>query len=254
MTFAPYVAKDRFFHNFHFDFHIVNETGQSWYDGSPSQWMPEREWCVSKMMKGMTVVDCGAHHGMLSLIFASAVGPTGKVFAYEALPSNAAVVEQNASLNGLKNIEVRAVGVGDVQGSVTVSFNASNTVVMNSDLYMGQADEVIQIVRLDDDLAPNVKVDFLKIDVEGHDLNALRGMPRILSQHPIIDLELHNFIFADKVSTLSQILSILQPLGYSWELLAEIGEEPVQIGHYLELRKLSDFANPHLFGVPGVRK
>jgi FkbM family methyltransferase len=254
MTFAPYVAKDRFFRDFHFDFHIVNETGQSWYDGSPSQWMPEREWCVSKLMKGMTVVDCGAHHGMLSLIFASAVGPTGKVFSYEALPSNAAVVELNASLNGLENIEVRAVGVGDVQGSVTVSFNASNTVVMTSDLSKDQADEVIQIVRLDDDLAPFVKVDFLKIDVEGHDLNALRGMPRILSQRPIIDLELHNFIFADKVSTLGQILSILQPLGYSWELLTEIGEEPVKIGRCLELQKLLQFANPHLFGVPGLRK
>jgi hypothetical protein len=59
------------------------------------------------------------------------------------------------------------------------------------------ASEATQIVRLDDDLEPGTKVDFIKIDVEGHDLHSLRGMSRALPQRPIIDLKQHNFIFTD---------------------------------------------------------
>lgn len=242
--FTPYVAKDRFFRDFRFDFHITNETAKSWYDGSPNQWMPEREWCVSQIKPGMTVVDCGAHHGMMSLIFARAVGPTGKVIAYEALPSNAKVAQENAKLNGFGSILVRPVGIGESNSSAMVHINSSNTVVAEQ----GDGGETIQIVRLDDDLGDR-QVDFIKIDVEGHDLHALRGMPSVLRQRPIIDLELHNFIFPDRSGTLSQILALLNPLEYSWELLGEIGNNPVRLGHRLEIEQIIGFENPHLFGM-----
>jgi FkbM family methyltransferase len=251
MTFRPYVAKDRFFGDFRFDFLIENETGQSWYDGSPNQWMPERAWCVSQLRPGMTVVDCGAHHGMLSVIFANAVGSAGRVIAYEALPGNAAVAQQNAKLNHLSNIAVRPVGIGDAPASVPVLFNASNTVVMQGhEAPAGTNSQVIQIVRLDDDLDPAIHVDFIKIDVEGHELSALRGMRRVLAQRPIIDLELHNFIFGAKLSTLRDIFAILDPLQYSWHLLSEIGETPIDIGSRLDVQQLAAFDNPHLFGIP----
>jgi FkbM family methyltransferase len=240
INFVPYLAKDRVFRDFRFDFHITNETAKSWYDGGPNQSMPEREWCVDHLKSGMTVIDCGAHHGMLSLIFANAVGDTGRVIAYEALPSNATAAEQNARLNGAANILVRPVGVGELKSSAMVHANGSNTVVSDA------GGEVIQIVRLDDDFAE--KVDFIKIDVEGHDLEALRGMPNVLRQRPIIDLELHNFIFADRRGTLSQILDILRPLGYSWELLGEVVEKPVKTG--LDIERIIAFDNPHLFGAP----
>ncbi len=251
MKFAPYVAKDRIFGEYRFDFIIENETAQSWYDGSPNQWMPERGWCVSKLRPGMIVVDCGAHHGMLSTIFAHAVGGQGAVYAYEALPSNAEVIVRNAKMNHSENIRVRPVGVGEENASMAVDFNSSNTVVMSTDRALdGDGIERIRIVRLDDDLPPNIKVDFIKIDVEGHDLSALRGMPRILAQRPMIDLELHNFIFNDKYLTLSEIVAILNPLRYQWELLGEIGGAPVPIGTTLEVAELARFENPHLFGVP----
>lgn len=243
-NFEPYVAKGRTFRDFHFDFHITNETAKSWYDGSPNQWMPEREWCVNHLKSGMTVIDCGAHHGMMSVIFAHAVGAAGRVIAYEALPGNAQVAQENAQLNGFTNILVRPVGVGEANSSAMVNINASNTVVAEG---VNTGSETIQIVRLDDDL-PGTTVDFIKIDVEGHDLQALRGMSKVLSQRPIIDLELHNFIFPDRRGTLEQILAILSPLGYSWELLGEIGDKPVQIG--LEIERIVAFDNPHLFGTP----
>lgn len=61
--------------------------------------MPERAWVVSKLRPGLTVVDFGAHHDMMSVTFANAVGFAGRVIAYEALIDNAAVAQQNAKLN-----------------------------------------------------------------------------------------------------------------------------------------------------------
>lgn len=252
MSFDSYVAKDRHFKDFRFDFHIVNETAQSWYDGSPNQWMPEREWCVTQLRPGMTVVDCGAHHGMLSLIFANAVGPQGRVLAYEALPENAEVIDRNAGLNNVRNIVVRPVGVGAAKAQLQVHFNASNTVVADANQGLPPNDaQTIEIVALDEDIAPGLRVDFIKIDVEGHDLSALQGMQRILAQRPIIDLELHNFIFPDRQATLASILAMLQPLGYRWQLLGEIGGTPENLGQTLDLARLAGFDNPHLFGLPG---
>lgn len=251
MPFSPYIARDRHFDDYRFDFHIVNETAQSWYDGSPDQRMPEREWCLAQLKPGMTVVDCGAHHGMMSVLFAQVVGPEGAVIAYEALPSNASVIEQNATLNGLGCIEVRPVGVGDANSLVKIDFNSSNTVILADTANPAAAEgNAIQIVRLDDDFPPERRVDFIKIDVEGHDLQALRGMTRILEQRPIIDLELHNFIFADRNGTLSQILSILDGLGYRWKMLGEIADAPIDLGTHLDIESIAVFDNPHLFGIP----
>jgi len=250
MSFAPYIARDRTFQRFLFDFYIVNETGKQWYDGSPNQWMQEREWCVNRLREGMTVVDCGAHHGMMSLIFANVVGPSGKVFAYEALSSNARVIERNAALNGFRNIIVRPVGVGDSNSAMTAHYNSSNIVVVqNSAAAPGTEDAVVRMVRLEDDLPEETRVNLLKIDVEGHELNALRGMAKILLQRPAIDLELHNFIFADKISTLKQIVSILGPLNYTWELMGEIIDKPIDLGRTLDVERLVPFTNPHLLGV-----
>lgn len=249
MDFVPYIAKDRIINDFRFDFHIANETGKSWYDDSPTQWMPEREWCIDHIKPGMTVVDCGAHHGMMSVIFAHAVGAQGRVIAYEALPSNAEVICQNAELNGMENIAVRPVGVGEENASVHINHNLSNTIILRNTT-ISDATDVIEIVRLDDDLDAGIHVDFLKIDVEGHDLHALRGMSRVLAQRPIIDLELHNFIFEDKMATLEQIIAILAPLDYSWVLLGDIFGEQIKLGGNLDIDLIAKFENPHLFGTP----
>jgi FkbM family methyltransferase len=250
MAFIPYVAKDRVINEFRFDFHIANETGRSWYDGSPAQWMPEREWCLSQIKAGMTVVDCGAHHGMMSVIFANAVGPGGCVIAYEALPSNADVIRRNAELNHFENIIIRPVGVGEESASVPANFNRSNTVIAQN-ARVGAPTDVIEVVRLDDDLRADIKVDFLKIDVEGHDLHALRGMSRVLAQRPIVDLELHNFIFEDRIATLKRIVAILVPLDYTWIMLGEIFGEQFDLGRNVDnIELIAKFENPHLFGLP----
>ena len=242
--FSPYVVQDRRFKGDVFPFLIADEIGRQWYDGSPAQEMPERLWCRRHIRPGFTIVDCGAHHGMMSVLFGRWTGPTGQVIAYEALPENAAVIARNAALNGLHNVRARDVGVGEREATVTVALNQGNVMV-------GAAgDETVRIVTLDQDLPPGLRVDFLKLDVEGSELAALRGAGRVLAQRPVVDLELHNFCFADRPGTLAEIFALLHPAFWRYEVLGEVFGELVSVRGALDLDWLAQFDNPHVFCLP----
>lgn len=257
-VFQPYVAKNRVFKDMVFDFYIANEVGKSWYDVSPQQYMPERQWCAEHLKPGMTVVDCGAHHGMMSVIFSQAVGPSGRVIAYEALPSNANVIKENARLNGLRNIEVRPVGVGDKKARVPFDANYSNSVTSREKSYSHgllanlfrrkPAEETIRTVILDDDLPRGLKIDFLKIDVEGFEVEAMKGMRRTIAQKPIIDLEIHNFLFKNRAADLSRLGAALA--GYRFTVLGDIFGEMKYMGASFDIEYLMQFENPHVFCEP----
>lgn len=246
MNAAPYprIEIDRQFHDLTFKFVIADETGEQWY-GSKQQELPELLWCKSKIEPGFNVVDCGAHHGMVSVLFSSWVGPEGRVISYEALPANANIAATNLTINELSHAEVRPVGVSDVNGKVSVHLNQGN--VMAS---VGDTSAEIDVVRLDDDVPGDMVVDFLKIDVEGSDLKALNGARRILAQRPIIDFEVHNFLFEDRKATLSKIFKILKPSIWTYEVLPQVISETVKIDGAIDIDWLATIDNPHVFCTP----
>ena len=66
---------------------------------------------------GMTVVEAGAHMGYVTLQSARAVGPSGRVFAFEANPRAVPLIERNLSVNGLKGrVTVVPLALADVPG------------------------------------------------------------------------------------------------------------------------------------------
>jgi FkbM family methyltransferase len=246
--FLPYIARDRRFRDFCFDFIIKNETGKSWYDGSPNQSMPEREWCADHIRPGFNILDCGAHHGMMAVLFSMLVGPGGKVTAYEALPSNADVITENVVINKLTNVLVRGVGVGAASKRVSISNNSTNTIVVNNK--SGVDLQEIEIVALDSEFKAEERVDFIKIDVEGYELEALRGSIKLLEQRPIIDLELHNFMFSNRVAHVTAVMSIIKRFGYRFEVFPEIFDKPVDLGETFDATWLAQFDNPHVMCLP----
>jgi FkbM family methyltransferase len=222
---------------------IAGDVAREWYGSSEDLYLYELEWCRKHIQPGVTVVDCGAHQGLMTMLFARWTGPAGKVIAYELLQDNASALAANLALNSISNVTVRPVGLGDQNERRDIVLNKGNCVVLES-----HNDHGLHIVRLDDDLEPGVKVDFLKVDVEGSDLGMLRGAKRIISQRPFIDLEIHNFLFADRVGTLSCIFEILPPQCWRYEVLTRGGDSTTQsFDQKLDLRWLAQFDNPHVF-------
>jgi FkbM family methyltransferase len=253
VSFTPYIAKIRTFQGERFDFHIADEVGQSWYDSSPHQIMIEHVWCRDHIRPGMTVVDCGAHHGMMTVLFGRWLGPAGRVFAYEAVPANATVIEQNVALNKLDNVTVRPVGVGDRRGRVPVHHNSGNVIAAGAKAE--GASHFIDTVRLDEDLPSGLKVDFLKLDVEGYEPEALAGANRVIRQRPIIDLELHNFAYSDRRSTLELIFRHITPEAWSFHIQPTPSDTFEPMTGPIDFNRLASFENPHVFCLPrgGIR-
>ncbi|WP_414647014.1 FkbM family methyltransferase [Caulobacter sp.] len=134
---------------------------------------------------GMTVADVGANIGLLTLVMARATGPGGKVLAFEPEAVPRSNLEKMKYLNGLAWVDVRDQAVGDKAGRLT--FHVSD-IIGHSSLYaLPEAEEArtieVEVVRLDD-AAPAKRMDVVKIDVEGAELDVLAGMQGLIGKNP----------------------------------------------------------------------
>lgn len=133
---------------------------------------------------GMVVADVGANIGLLTLIMAWAAGPGGKVIAFEPEAIPRANLEKMRHLNGLSWVEVRDQAVGAEAGQLT--FHVSD-IIGHSSLYAlpeteGSREIKVEVVRLDA-VAPAQRMDVVKIDVEGAELDVLAGMSGLIAKN-----------------------------------------------------------------------
>jgi FkbM family methyltransferase len=247
MSFKSYIARDRRYQDLKFDFLIDDPATEHWYTMINFE-TAERLWCTSHIKPGMTVVDAGCHHGLLSLLFAKFANP-GVVYSYDALPRNAEITRQNALLNQLSNIVTRPVGLGEGPGQIKVPLNSGNVLSSFEDCPVDTHPVTIQIVSLDDDL-PVPRVDFLKIDVEGSELQVLRGAQKILQARPIINLELHNLYFSDRIEHMKAVFNEFDERRWIYHLMPFDYSETQIFDGPLNYELLANFETPHVFGIP----
>lgn len=139
---------------------------------------------------GMTFVDVGAHVGYMTLLGARSVGPTGRVIAVEASPANVALLRANVAANGVTNVEVVAAAASDRTGRIELFLSPWNT-GDNRAYPVPEMDRVdVPAVRLDDLIAPDVHVHVVKLDTQGTDHRAIRGMEATLARsRPVLVVE-----------------------------------------------------------------
>lgn len=136
---------------------------------------------------GGTAVDVGASVGLHMTALARAVGPAGTVHAFEAEPRLAPMLRRTIAVNGFSCVRLHPVAVGDRDGQAR--FNVAN-VIGHSSLYDLPDDEGVRqqieipMRALDSVLPPGTRVDLIKIDVEGAELDVLHGAERVLRDSP----------------------------------------------------------------------
>lgn len=147
---------------------------------------------VDAMMKSKNIghiVDVGANIGFVSLAFAE-IFPFAKILSLEPSLSSYGYLEYNCK--DFPNIMPDSRGAYRQQGYMELSMPINPSVVRNSGLMSiygaGIESESIYVERLDDIVTE--PVDFLKIDVEGAEIDVLEGAPRILAEdRPILMIE-----------------------------------------------------------------
>jgi FkbM family methyltransferase len=134
------------------------------------------EFEVSLMFKksfgeGDVVLDVGAQQGGLTVPMANIVGPSGKVIAIEPGVLNASILRKNIAANGLTNVEVVEAAASDRHGTIDVTFDWGENYPK---VGRGTKDDLqVQRMMIDDLKLERLK--FMKVDVDGHEIEVIRG-------------------------------------------------------------------------------
>ncbi|MFZ3046578.1 MAG: FkbM family methyltransferase [Desulfatirhabdiaceae bacterium] len=141
---------------------------------------------------GMNVVDIGANYGTYALTGATAVGPSGKVWAFEPSQLTAAYLTRSIRYNQLNNINVIQAGVSDSDRLAFLSMNTNSELNQVADGNGAGITEAISLMSLDGWMeTANARIDFIKMDAEGQEDNIIRGGKRFFeSCSPLILYEI----------------------------------------------------------------
>jgi FkbM family methyltransferase len=172
---------------------------------------------------GDCAIDVGAHIGFFTMQMAAAVGPEGRVYAFEPLDLNADLLEQSIAENGFGGrIDFRRAAAGAAPGMATLTFpvetlNSGGAYLLRDGAapLTGHLKKDVPMVALDAlDLRRPARL--IKMDVEGAEPQVLRGAAGILQRdRPLILSELHPTQL-ERASgiTANQFLAQIDAFGY----------------------------------------
>jgi len=165
------------------------------------------------LQPGMTFLDVGAHIGYYTLIAARLVGEAGRVHSFEPGKEMRTHLEANVARNGLHNVEIHPQALAEQTGEVgfypskLASNQGISSIIASGD---GRAAPVTVPSLSLDDFAASLggrRIDFLKMDIEGAELQVIRG-----GQHLLGGTDAPPMIF--EAHELAPVADALRPLGY----------------------------------------
>ena len=185
---------------------------------------------LNKLIKeNFLVFDIGAHIGYYTVILSNLL-KIGKLIAFEPNSDSVKYLKKNVEVNSLKNVSVVEKGISSKIGQSRfykdISTGRSSSLEINA-WHPNAAkikEEIINTTTLDEATQQYGVPDFIKCDVEGHELEVLKGASEVLKSKPILFLE---------VSSLNRksILEILHNHSYNiynGEVLLESQSQPLQ--------------------------
>ena len=161
----------------------VPYNSQDWY----RHFEPVTRDVIARSLKyGSTFVDVGANVGYFSVLASRLVGPTGKVHAFEPAPDTLPILKRNLRKHKARNIELHSVALSDKSGERAFNLTSDQCCsgFVPGPYHPVIKTAVVQQRRLDD--VVRGQVDFVKIDIEGTESEALLGMNRIIQENPRI--------------------------------------------------------------------
>ncbi len=165
-----------------------------------------------KLQKGDYVLDLGAFHGAFTIYASKKVGMSGRVYAFEPEKGNLNILMENLKLNNCKNVKVIKKGVWNKKAFLHFSGTGLGGKIDKT------GEEVIEVTDLDSELKRmkiNPKrISFIKMDIEGAEIEALNGMRDLLKiGNPF--LAIASYHQRDGEQTYKKIEKILKDLGYN---------------------------------------
>lgn len=180
----------------------------------------EIDYLYSNLKKGDTFIDVGGNIGLFSLNASGIVGNGGKVYAFEAFKPNYEKFSKHLSLNSFKNVTLEHLAISEKRGSLEILYNDHYDNVGMASSYLNDftAKEIVESISLDDYIKAQkiTKIDIVKIDIEGGEFSALKGMSDILTHYqPKIIIEINNIALKSSNHSEDELIQILHGKGYT---------------------------------------
>jgi FkbM family methyltransferase len=181
-------------------------------------------WFQTNVRPGETWLDIGAHYGYTAIALSRLVGPAGRVFAFEPVPATVNSLDLTRDANSLVQLTVLPLALNDQPRLCALRLPLVRGMA-DSTLIHAQASETVEAVSLDaywGQLAgSNPQIHGIKMDVQGMELQALRGMRGLLvAWTPKLIVEFHSGV------SRGSVIDLLASAGYSTSYRAVDGAKP----------------------------
>ena len=169
---------------------------------------------------GQVVVDAGANIGLHALVFSRLVGPKGRVYAFEPDSVNFTRLEEHLTQNRIQNVTAAdcALGESEARALLVRDPSDSSRSYLTSGANAADSANAVNVMSLDHFAAKEglENIDFLKVDVEGHEFPLLKGARDLMRRGLIktMQLEFEPGNLRSGGATDSDILRLLSRSGY----------------------------------------
>lgn len=169
---------------------IADPLGQGWYD---KDWpkLPEVEFLKQHTLKpGARIFDLGAHQGIVAQVLGKEVSPGGKVLALEANSHNAKVAKENVKLNKSEStVEILHAAISHEMGEIIFNEGLNGKVDDGSGEWGQVKTKALTIDHLCKEYGTP---DLIFLDVEGFEINALKGSEKTFPSVKSWFIEVHS--------------------------------------------------------------
>ena len=194
---------------------------------SSGEYEPVETAVIKKLIRPTdTIIDLGANIGCFTILFCDLV-PDGHVYAFEPSPRTFDFLQKNIQSNGFKNADLQKIAVGDHDGDAQLFINEYNKGDNRVYQSFGIPGITIRMSTLDSALPSGTKVDMIKMDIQGFEVRALRGMQRVLRENHAL------YIIAEwwpkglrrAGNSADEFLTLIESLGFSWCMIDDEKKE-----------------------------
>ncbi|MBT8215798.1 MAG: FkbM family methyltransferase, partial [Acidimicrobiia bacterium] len=196
----------------------LRDRGVAWPLYRYGEYEPDERSVMRRLVTpGMHAIDLGAQFGYHTLLLSKLVGEAGNVLAVEAAPSNYELLVRNLEGNAATNVHAVNAAASDQPGQLQLVVDPSN---FGAHHVVGESHRAgaipVRAVQLDSIIAErSLEPRFIKIDIEGAELAALRGLTRTIEGRDLAILaELNRPRLEQQGASAGALLDYLEALGF----------------------------------------
>lgn len=173
--------------------------------------------------RGDTVIDGGANHGLVSLVAAWRVGPGGRVYAFEPNPVVHEQVRWHIEANRLSHLVALPLGLGDREETLELRVPGQGNLGAGTfspvpGRYQGEVSQRCEARIARGDAIAELKISgepIIKLDVEGFELRALRGLEQTIRRYrPLVITEMNAEMLAMAGTSPGELFAFFADRGY----------------------------------------